>query len=54
MNYRAACPHCASVFRLGDDQLAAAAGWVQCGVCGAAFDARLSLCMEDGSALPVA
>ena len=54
MNYRAACPHCGSVFRLGDDQLAAAQGWVQCGVCGAAFDARLSLLMEDGSSLPVA
>ncbi|MCA1925414.1 MAG: zinc-ribbon domain-containing protein [Thiobacillus sp.] len=52
MNYRAACPHCASVFRLGDDQLAAAQGWVQCGVCGAAFDARLSLRLEDGSTLP--
>ena len=52
MNYRAACPHCASVFRLGDDQLAAAQGWVQCGVCGVAFDARLSLLMEDGSTLP--
>lgn len=54
MNYRAACPHCASVFRLGDDQLAAAAGWVQCGVCGAAFDARSSLRTEDGSTLPAA
>lgn len=54
MNYRAACPHCASVFRLGDDQLAAAAGWVQCGVCGGAFDARLSLRNEDGSMLPLA
>jgi predicted Zn finger-like uncharacterized protein len=54
MNYRAACPHCASVFRIGDDQLAAAQGWVQCGVCGGAFDARLSLLMEDGAALPVA
>lgn len=52
MNYRAACPHCASVFRLGDDQLAAAQGWVQCGVCGVAFDARQSLRMEDGAALP--
>ncbi|HQS98863.1 MAG: hypothetical protein B7Y26_01975 [Hydrogenophilales bacterium 16-64-46] len=52
MNYRAACPHCASVFRLGDDQLAAAQGWVQCGVCGVAFDARQSLRMEDGSTLP--
>lgn len=54
MNYRAACPHCGSIFRLGDDQLAAAKGWVQCGVCGAAFDARLSLLMEDGTSLPVA
>jgi len=54
MNYRAACPHCASVFRIGDDQLAAAQGWVQCGVCGGAFDARLSLLMEDGATLPVA
>lgn len=54
MNYRAACPHCGSVFRLGDDQLAAAQGWVQCGVCGAAFDARLSLLMENGSSLPLA
>jgi hypothetical protein len=41
------------VFRLGPDQLDAAQGWVQCGVCGAAFDARASLLMEDGSPLPV-
>ncbi|MBN8760845.1 MAG: hypothetical protein BGO61_08185 [Thiobacillus sp. 65-69] len=54
MNYRAACPHCTSVFRIGDDQLAAAQGWVQCGVCGGAFDARLSLRMEDGTTLPMA
>jgi predicted Zn finger-like uncharacterized protein len=52
VNYRTTCPHCASVFRLGADQLDAAQGWVQCGVCGGAFDARLSLLMEDGSSLP--
>jgi predicted Zn finger-like uncharacterized protein len=54
VNYRTTCPECASVFRLGADQLDAAQGWVQCSVCGAAFDARLSLLMEDGSPLPVA
>jgi len=52
VNYRTACPQCASVFRLGADQLDAAQGWVQCSVCGAAFDARPSLLMEDGSPLP--
>lgn len=54
MTYRTTCPHCASVFRLGADQLNAAQGWAQCGVCGAAFDARPSLRMEDGSPLPAA
>jgi predicted Zn finger-like uncharacterized protein len=53
VSYRTTCPHCASVFRLGADQLEAAQGWAQCGVCGAAFDARPSLLMEDGSPLPV-
>jgi predicted Zn finger-like uncharacterized protein len=53
MTYRTTCPHCVSVFRLGTDQLDAAEGWVQCSVCGAAFDARPSLLMEDGSPLPV-
>jgi predicted Zn finger-like uncharacterized protein len=52
VSYRTTCPHCASVFRLGADQLEAAQGWAQCGVCGAAFDARPSLLMEDGSPLP--
>ena len=52
MNYRTTCPHCTSIFRLGADQLDAAQGWVQCSVCGAAFDARPSLLMEDGSPLP--
>jgi len=52
VNYRTTCPYCTSVFRLGADQLDAAQGWVQCSVCGAAFDARPSLLMEDGSPLP--
>jgi predicted Zn finger-like uncharacterized protein len=52
VSYRTTCPHCVSVFRLGTDQLDAAQGWVQCSVCGAAFDAHLSLLMEDGSPLP--
>lgn len=52
MSYRTTCPHCSSVFRIGAEQLDAAQGWVQCGVCGAAFEARASLLMEDGSALP--
>jgi predicted Zn finger-like uncharacterized protein len=52
VNYRTTCPNCLSVFRLGADQLDAAQGWVQCSVCGSAFDARQSLFMEDGSPLP--
>ncbi|MGE5321011.1 MAG: zinc-ribbon and DUF3426 domain-containing protein [Hyphomicrobiaceae bacterium] len=52
MKYRTTCPRCASVFRVGTDQLDAAQGWAQCGVCGSAFDARLSLLLEDGSPLP--
>ena len=53
MIYRTTCPHCVSIFRLGPDQIEAAEGWVQCSVCGAAFDAYPSLLMEDGSPLPV-
>lgn len=52
MTYRTTCPQCASVFRLGADKLDAAHGWVQCGVCGAAFDARPSLLLANGSPLP--
>ncbi|MDP2110702.1 MAG: zinc-ribbon and DUF3426 domain-containing protein [Thiobacillus sp.] len=53
MTYRTTCPQCASAFRLGADKLDAAQGWVQCSVCGAAFDAYLSLLMEDGSPLSI-
>jgi len=53
VNYRTTCSRCTSVFHLGADQLDAAQGWVQCSVCGNAFDARLSLLMEDGSPVPV-
>jgi predicted Zn finger-like uncharacterized protein len=51
VSFRTTCPTCASIFRLGADQLEAAQGWVQCSVCGAAFDAHPSLLMEDGSPL---
>lgn len=52
MIYRTTCPHCASIFRVGPDQLEAAQGWVQCSVCGAAFDAQPGLLLADGSPLP--
>jgi predicted Zn finger-like uncharacterized protein len=51
VKYRTTCPQCASVFRLGPEQLEVAAGWVQCGVCGAPFDAYPALLQEDGAAL---
>jgi len=52
MKLRTTCPQCASVFRLTTEQVEAAQGWVQCGVCGTAFDARPTLAMEDGTPLP--
>lgn len=52
MKLRTTCPQCASVFRLTADQAEAAQGWVQCGVCGTAFDARPTLAQEDGTPLP--
>ncbi len=52
MTYRTTCTHCASVFRLDTDQLDAAQGWVQCSVCGSAFNAYTHLLMADGSPLP--
>jgi predicted Zn finger-like uncharacterized protein len=39
------------VFRVDGNQLGAAGGWVQCGVCGAAFDAYPGLQQQDGSPL---
>lgn len=37
------CPHCATVFRVSDEQLAARNGRVRCGQCRAAFDASEQL-----------
>lgn len=51
VKYRTICPDCASVFRVGPEQLEAAGGWVQCGVCGAPFEAWPTLLQEDGSVL---
>jgi predicted Zn finger-like uncharacterized protein len=39
MTQHTACPHCHSVFHISEQQLAAADGWAQCGVCGVPFDA---------------
>lgn len=52
MKLRTVCPECGSVFRLAAEQVEAGRGWVQCGVCGVAFDARPTLTLEDGSPLP--
>jgi predicted Zn finger-like uncharacterized protein len=49
--YRTTCPRCGSVFRLGEDQLKAADGWAQCGVCGENFDTHASLAQENGAPL---
>ncbi len=53
MKFRTTCPHCDSVLRLTAEQLEAARGWAQCGVCGAAFDMRKALAAENGDPLPV-
>lgn len=53
MKYSTSCTHCASVFRLTPEQLEAAQGWAQCGVCGAPFNARSTLAAENGDPLPL-
>jgi predicted Zn finger-like uncharacterized protein len=39
MSLQTTCSNCHSVFRISQQQLAAADGWAQCGVCAAPFDA---------------
>jgi predicted Zn finger-like uncharacterized protein len=53
VSFTTICSDCDSVFRITAEQLSAARGWAQCGVCGAAFDARATLESEDGAPLPV-
>lgn len=53
MKFRTTCPHCESVLRLTAEQLEAAQGWAQCGVCATAFNMRPSLAMENGDPLPL-
>ncbi len=43
MNLHTTCPRCHSLFRITEQQLAAADGWTQCGVCAAPFDALAGL-----------
>jgi predicted Zn finger-like uncharacterized protein len=52
VSFITSCSDCDSAFRITSEQLTAARGWTQCGVCGAAFDARLTLESEDGEPLP--
>ena len=52
MSLLTTCPRCASQFRIKPEQLAAGGGWVQCGVCGALFDARAALIPEDAPEAP--
>ena len=53
MKYSTTCSHCESIFLITAEQLEAARGWAQCGVCGAAFNARTTLASENGEPLPV-
>jgi predicted Zn finger-like uncharacterized protein len=53
VSFTTSCGACDSVFHITAEQLAASRGWAQCGVCGAAFDARVTLASEDGEPLPV-
>ncbi len=53
MSLLTTCPRCASQFRIKPEQLAAGAGWAQCGVCGAMFDARATLVPEEAPEAPV-
>ena len=53
MSLLTTCPRCASQFRIKPEQLAAGAGWAQCGVCGAMFDARAALVPEEAPAAPL-
>lgn len=43
MSLHTTCPHCHTLFRISEQQLAAAEGWTQCGVCAAPFDALAGL-----------
>lgn len=52
MKFRTTCTHCNSIFLLSSEQLEAAQGWAQCGVCGGAFNARSTLTSENGEPLP--
>ena len=43
MSHITRCPACATMFRVVDDQLKVAQGWVRCGHCGEVFEASLYL-----------
>ncbi|HYP67132.1 MAG TPA: zinc-ribbon and DUF3426 domain-containing protein [Thiobacillaceae bacterium] len=47
MSLHATCPRCHTIFRISEQQLAAADGWAQCGVCAAPFDVLADLPEEE-------
>jgi len=57
MSFLSRCPACATTFRVVDDQLKLANGWVRCGACQHVYDALPSLHHEpaapDAPAVPV-
>jgi predicted Zn finger-like uncharacterized protein len=53
--YVTLCPECDTSFKVSDEQLAQANGWVRCGRCGAVFDGLLQIkkAQAQDNALPV-
>lgn len=47
MNLHTTCSNCHSVFRITEQQLGAADGWAQCGVCAAPFDALAGMPVDE-------
>jgi predicted Zn finger-like uncharacterized protein len=50
MNLATRCPSCATVFRVGEDQLLSSEGWVRCGRCHGVFNATEVLFDVDSGA----
>ncbi len=48
------CPACATMFKVVDDQLQIAQGWVRCGHCGEVFEACLHLIAADAAGMSAA
>ena len=51
MSHTTRCPACATMFKVADNQLKVAQGWVRCGQCGEVFEASLHLLADGGGEL---